>query len=435
MRIPDNLKDLIKYYPVLKLGNFLNQLFLEPDKAGTEKSKERIIKYQEKLVKLTKKNQAKSLEEGKGRKIWKADKKERNHYRRLTTGLFFPVQVRIFLRSMEFGTPKFKANLLRDRGADIGENVFIAFGNLIDPIFTRNISIGENTIISATSVILCHEFEEGRENSHNDLLIGKVKIGKNSMISPNAVILPGIEIGDNCIVGPGFTTEDIPDNHIAFGIPEKQKMKLSETSIAILRGDSRDLEALPVQAKDFKQYIPYFTKGSYNLLNIMLLEIQKDKWVPQNLRQTLLRIAGVKIGKNVRIEDNVTFDPWYPDKVSIGDGSTIKSNSILATHQGLINDPVKIGNIDIGKNVLIDTGTALVPGIKLGDNSEILPYSMAGTDVPEGEQVEGSPAVKSGQTFDLQNFINQRFGYSANIWDEIQAEREKEKMNENSEEE
>jgi len=433
MKIPETLKELVQYWPILKLGNFLDQIFLDPNKAGTEKSKQRILKYQEKLVKQTKRNQKKSIQPEKGRDIWLADKKERNHYKRLTTGLFFPIQVRIFLRSMEYGTPKFKANLLRDRGAEIGENVFIPFGNLIDPIFTRNISIGDNSIISATSVILCHEFQDGKEKSRNDLLIGKVKIGKNTMVSPNAVVLPGVEIGDNCIIGPGFYGEKIPDNHIAFGIPERTKMKLSETAIAELKGGSRELEETPFDTREFREYIPYFSKGRFSLLNILLLEIQKDKLIPQDIRQTLLRIAGVKIGKNVRIEDNVTFDPWYPEKVSIGDGSTIKSSSILATHQGLIDDPVKLGNIDIGKNVLIDTGTALIPGIKLGDNSEILPYSMAGADVPEGEQVEGSPAVRSGETFDLQNFVNQRFGYSASIWDEIQAEREKEKKEKNGE--
>ncbi|NHI93585.1 MAG: hypothetical protein EAX96_13950 [Candidatus Lokiarchaeota archaeon] len=418
----------MKYYPVLKLGNFLQQLFLDPNIAGTEKAKERIINYQAKLIKQIQKNQAKSLNENwiKRRNIWSATKSEKQHYVRLTTGLFFPIQVRLFLRSMEFGTPKFKANLLRDRGAEIGKNVFIAFGNLIDPIFTRNISIGDNSIISATSCILCHEFREGKEKSKQDLLVGKVKIGKNSMISPNAVILPGVEIGDNCIIGPGFLTENVKENSLAIGSPEKAVFPLEGEAIKQLRGDTRHLESLPYDVREFREYIPYFKKGRYNLFNILLVELQKDKIVPQRLRQTLLRLAGVKIGDNVRIEDNVTFDPWYPDKIKIGDGTTIKSHSILATHQGIINSPVKIGDIDIGKNVLIDAGAGLIPGIKIGDNAEILPYSMTATDIPDGEQVEGNPAIKSGQTFDMINFINQRFGYSADIWDEIQKEKQKE---------
>ncbi|MHA1785682.1 MAG: hypothetical protein ACTSVE_10835, partial [Candidatus Helarchaeota archaeon] len=110
-----------------------------------------------------------------------------------------------------------------------------------------------------------------------------------------------------------------------------------------------------------------------------------------------------------------------------------KSHSILATHQSLVNSPVKVGDIEIGKNVLVDIGASLIPGIKIGENAEILPYSMTATDIPEGEQVEGNPAVKSGETFDLVNFINQRFGYSANIWDEIQAEKNKKIKNEDEE--
>ncbi|MHA1786171.1 MAG: hypothetical protein ACTSVY_02990, partial [Candidatus Helarchaeota archaeon] len=132
------MKELVQYYPVLKLSTFLQHLFIDANEAGTEKAKNRIINYQTKLLKLIKKNQKRSLESEKKskRNIWLATKKEKQHYTRLTTGLFFPVRVRFFLRSMEYGTPTFKANLLRDRGADIGKDVFIAFGNLIDPIFT-----------------------------------------------------------------------------------------------------------------------------------------------------------------------------------------------------------------------------------------------------------------------------------------------------------
>lgn len=48
----------------------------------------------------------------------------------------------------------------------------------------------------------------------------EIKIGKNVWIGSNSVILPGVTIGDNSIIGAGsVVTRDIPENVIAFGNP------------------------------------------------------------------------------------------------------------------------------------------------------------------------------------------------------------------------
>jgi acetyltransferase-like isoleucine patch superfamily enzyme len=49
-----------------------------------------------------------------------------------------------------------------------------------------------------------------------------VKIGDYSWIGARAVILPGVTIGRNCIVGAGgIVTKSLPDNSIAVGNPAK----------------------------------------------------------------------------------------------------------------------------------------------------------------------------------------------------------------------
>lgn len=49
-----------------------------------------------------------------------------------------------------------------------------------------------------------------------------VKIGNNVWIGANSVILPGVTIGDNTIIGAGsIVTKDIPENVIAVGNPCK----------------------------------------------------------------------------------------------------------------------------------------------------------------------------------------------------------------------
>ena len=47
-------------------------------------------------------------------------------------------------------------------------------------------------------------------------------IGKNCFIAPNSIILPGISIGDQVIVGAGsVVTKDVPNNVVVAGNPAK----------------------------------------------------------------------------------------------------------------------------------------------------------------------------------------------------------------------
>ena len=53
-------------------------------------------------------------------------------------------------------------------------------------------------------------------------LFGKIKIGNNVHIGTNATIMPGVIIGDNCIIGCGaVVTKKIPDNSVAVGVPAR----------------------------------------------------------------------------------------------------------------------------------------------------------------------------------------------------------------------
>jgi len=56
-----------------------------------------------------------------------------------------------------------------------------------------------------------------------------VRIGNNVWIGSNAVILPGITIGDNSVIGAGsVVTHDIPENVIAVGNPCNVLRKIDE---------------------------------------------------------------------------------------------------------------------------------------------------------------------------------------------------------------
>ncbi|MFX1261512.1 MAG: acyltransferase [Promethearchaeota archaeon] len=51
---------------------------------------------------------------------------------------------------------------------------------------------------------------------------GKVVIRKNAKIGTHSVIMPGVTIGENTVVGAfSFVNQDLPDNVVAYGIPAK----------------------------------------------------------------------------------------------------------------------------------------------------------------------------------------------------------------------
>ena len=56
-----------------------------------------------------------------------------------------------------------------------------------------------------------------------------VRIGKNCWIGAGAVLLPGVTLGDNVVVGAGsVVTKDLPDNVVAVGNPCRVLRRITE---------------------------------------------------------------------------------------------------------------------------------------------------------------------------------------------------------------
>ncbi|MCK4825569.1 acyltransferase [bacterium] len=68
---------------------------------------------------------------------------------------------------------------------------------------------------------------------------GKVTIRKNARIGSHSLIMPGVTIGENSIVGAfSFVNKDIPSNVIAHGIPVKEIRYLTNEDIKILEEEN-----------------------------------------------------------------------------------------------------------------------------------------------------------------------------------------------------
>jgi len=109
---------------------------------------------------------------------------------------------------------------LRAKGYDIQYSTIIEGSALLDKLYPNGIHIGANTLIAGGAVILSHD--HCKRVGDNQPYLVDTYIGNNCFIAVNAIVLPGVKIGDEVIVGAGaVVTKDIPSNSVVAGNPAK----------------------------------------------------------------------------------------------------------------------------------------------------------------------------------------------------------------------
>lgn len=91
-------------------------------------------------------------------------------------------------------------------GTDIGAFTYINAKNGV--VIEDYVQIGSHCSIYSISTI------DNKE--------GLVTLKKNCKIGSHSIIMPGVTIGENAVIGAmSFVNQDIPDNSVAFGVPAK----------------------------------------------------------------------------------------------------------------------------------------------------------------------------------------------------------------------
>jgi acetyltransferase-like isoleucine patch superfamily enzyme len=116
----------------------------------------------------------------------------------------------------------------RAQGVRIGRSTYISPKAYLDTHKPGRIVVGENCYITRNVVILCHTdtkrggprglwAEAGGAREYGDVVIGN-----NVFIGVNSVVMPGVTIGDDAIIGAlTLVDRDIPPGKVAVGIPAR----------------------------------------------------------------------------------------------------------------------------------------------------------------------------------------------------------------------
>ena len=160
-----------------------------------------------------------------------------------------------------------KMEWLQNMGMHIGKDVFMPMSTWIDASHCYLISIGDRVRFGPHCTILAHDA------TMNEFLdagkIGRVTIHESCAIGYGALILPGVEIGPNVIVGAyAVISTNIPANSIVTGNPAKVVGKIDD----FLKYQRMLMKKLPL--------FPYEEYGAHVL--------------PEEKREELLRRLGDK---------------------------------------------------------------------------------------------------------------------------------------------
>jgi acetyltransferase-like isoleucine patch superfamily enzyme len=119
-------------------------------------------------------------------------------------------------------------------GMDLGKDVRISWTARLDKTNPRGVHVGDYTAITAGAAILSHDFV--------NRVWRDVYIGRCCFVGYNAIILPGVTVGDHCIIaGNAVVGRDVPAHSVVMGNPAKVVEKgivTGEWGIRLDRGNA-----------------------------------------------------------------------------------------------------------------------------------------------------------------------------------------------------
>jgi serine acetyltransferase len=109
---------------------------------------------------------------------------------------------------------RLKRWLLRRIGVTVGPGAVFALESTPDVFFPHLITVETRAIIGYDATILCHEFLQ------DEVRTGEVVVREGAMIGAGAILLPGVEIGEDAqVAANSLVAEDVHPGETVAGVP------------------------------------------------------------------------------------------------------------------------------------------------------------------------------------------------------------------------
>ena len=310
---------------------------------------------------------------------------------------------------------------------DYGDHVFIGNNTYINYnccfLDSAKVTIGDYVYMGPNCNIFtpCHPIHhELRKEKVTEYAL-PVTVGSHSWIGGDVVITPGVTIGENCVIGAGsVVTKDIPDNSIAVGNPCKVIRQINDKDREYINSLILDDETKDSKYKQEHGYI-YSAKDEaiFNIVKdtvhyVEILNKLSNSEIQR--RRDFLRTFVAKLDEGAMI--NSPFYMEFANHLEMGVNSFINYDCIMLNNAMVkLGDNVLVGPkvsfytamhpidakqreqwlvyakpITVEDNVWIGGSATILGGVTIGKNAIVGAGAVVTKDVEPNTIVVGNPA-------------------------------------------
>lgn len=310
---------------------------------------------------------------------------------------------------------------------DYGDHVFIGNNTYINYnccfLDSAKVTIGDYVYMGPNCNIFtpCHPIHhELRKEKVTEYAL-PVTVGSHSWIGGDVVITPGVTIGENCVIGAGsVVTKDIPDNSIAVGNPCKVIRQINDKDREYINSLILDDETKDSKYKQENGYV-YSAKDEaiFNIVKdtvhyVGILNKLSNSEIQR--RRDFLRTFVAKLDEGAMI--NSPFYMEFANHLEMGVNSFINYDCIMLNNAMVkLGDNVLVGPkvsfytamhpidakqreqwlvyakpITVEDNVWIGGSATILGGVTIGKNAIVGAGAVVTKDVEPNTIVVGNPA-------------------------------------------
>ena len=136
------------------------------------------------------------------------------------------------LHTLAYSSPHsgFITHIQRTRGVKIGDGCHFSPYVLLDLVYPQLLDIGENVTFGSNVMIFAHSNPAANsflKNGEFPRKVEKVTIKSGAVLFPGSIVTAGVTIGENSIISAGSViTHDIPDFCLVVGNPARVIRKI-----------------------------------------------------------------------------------------------------------------------------------------------------------------------------------------------------------------